>query len=151
MQTLIEAQIPRVQCAEHGIVQVRIPWADARSGFTALFEAMVISWLRNASILAVSGLIGISWDEVDGIMQRAVDRGLKRRELKPFAHLGLDETSYRKRHDYVTIILDRASKIVVDVLDDRTKECLVDWFKNRPDGHNEAIETVSMDMWHPYI
>jgi hypothetical protein len=46
----------------------------------------------------------LSWDEVDGIMQRAVKRGLERRgETKP-KNIGIDETSFRKRHDYVTVI-----------------------------------------------
>ena len=49
------------------------------SGFTALFEALVIDWLKEASTSAVARLMGLSWNAIDGIMQRAVKRGLARR------------------------------------------------------------------------
>ena len=45
--------------------------------------------------------MGLSWDEVDGIMQRAV-RGLERREVQAPQRIGVDETSFQKRHEYVT-------------------------------------------------
>jgi transposase len=151
MQTIIEASIPRIECADHGVLQIATPWAEPKSGFTALFEAMVILLIAQSSHKAVAELVGISWDEVDGIMQRAVDRGLQRRERNPVPHIGLDETSYQKRHEYVTIILDRDRNIVLDVLNDRTTEDLSKWLKDLPKNHLEAIQTVSMDMWWPYI
>ncbi len=58
-------------CEEHGVVTVSVPWAEPGSGFTALFEALVIDWLKEASTAAVSRLMGLSWNAIDGIMQRA--------------------------------------------------------------------------------
>ena len=43
LMTIIEADVPRVSCAEHGVVQVRVPWAEPGSGFSAMFEALAIS------------------------------------------------------------------------------------------------------------
>lgn len=51
--------------------------------FTALFEALVIDWLHEASLAAVARRLQMSWDEVDGIQQRAVVRGLARRPAAP--------------------------------------------------------------------
>ena len=48
------------------------------SRFTAGFETLVIDWLQEASVSAVSRLMGVSWNAIDGIMQRAVQRGLAR-------------------------------------------------------------------------
>ncbi|WP_330178160.1 transposase family protein [Candidatus Vondammii sp. HM_W22] len=49
-----------------------------------MFEALVIDWLKEVSISAVSRLMGLSWNAIDGIMQRAVKRGLARRtEISP--------------------------------------------------------------------
>ena len=50
MTTIIECVVPRVSCDEHGVKQVDIPWAEARSHFTALFEALVINWLKETSL-----------------------------------------------------------------------------------------------------
>lgn len=97
--TLIEAEVPRVRCEQHGVHQIRVPWAEAGSQFTALFEAMAISWLQACSLSAVAEKLRISWDEAWGIMSRAVDRGLERRESTPIRQLAIDETSFRKRHD----------------------------------------------------
>jgi len=41
--------VPRVSCEEHGVVQVSVPWAEGGSRFTALFESLVIDWLKEAS------------------------------------------------------------------------------------------------------
>jgi len=46
--TLLTADVPRVECAEHGVMQVEVPWAEAGSRFTALLEKVVIDWLREA-------------------------------------------------------------------------------------------------------
>ena len=151
LQTVLDADVPRIECKTHGVHQIKVPWAEPGSPFTAMFEAMVIAWLRAATTSAVAKLVGLTWDHVDGIMERAVRRGLDRREQQPIKHLGLDETSYQKRHEYVTILLDRESNVVVDVLDDRVKRTLMEWLESRPAGHLEAIETITMDMWRPYI
>lgn len=80
-RTILVADVPRVRCSEHGVKTVAVPWSDPGSGFTALFEALVIDWLREASISAVARRLDLTWDQVDGVMQRAVERGLLRREL----------------------------------------------------------------------
>src|SRR6056297_2502599 len=99
-KTILAAQVPRVKCPRHGTKTLVAPWSTPGSGFTALFEALVIDWLREASILAVSRRLDLTWDEVDGVMQRAVKRGLERRRLAVPRRLAVDETSFQKRHEY---------------------------------------------------
>jgi transposase len=78
----------------------------------------VIDWLKEASTSAVAEQFDLSWDEVDGVMQRAVARGLSRREEQRPKRLGVDETSFQKHHEYVTVISDMTRGVVVDVLED---------------------------------
>ena len=78
--------------------QVRVPWGEERSRFTALFEGLILDWLQQASIAGVAGMMGLSWDEVDGVMRRGVERGLARRQVEVPERLGVDETSFQKRH-----------------------------------------------------
>ncbi len=145
------ADAPRVECKTHGVVTVTVPWADPGSGFTALFEALVIDWLKEATIFAVSRLMNLSWNAIDGIMQRAVQRGLSRRAESSPTHLGVDETSFRKRHDYVTIISDQDQGIVLHVGEDRKKSGLKGWYERLSDEQRAVIESVSMDMWPAFI
>ena len=149
LKTLLVADLPRVQCAEHGVVSVHVAWSEPGSGFTALYEALVIDWLKEASIQAVSRQLSISWNAIDGIMQRAVRGGLARRQVESPSHIGVDETSFRKGHDYVTIV--SAGGKVLHVADERKKASLKSYYDTLSDSQKTGIESVSMDMWPAYI
>ena len=69
-----------MECDEHKVKQVRVPWGEERSRFTALFEALILDWLKQASIAGVAEMMGSSWEEVDGVIRRRVERGLERRQ-----------------------------------------------------------------------
>ncbi|MEO6711444.1 MAG: ISL3 family transposase [Planctomycetota bacterium] len=150
-QTILEVNVPRVRCEEHGVLQAGVPWAEENSSFTALMEALVISWLKEASISAVAELMSLSWDQVDGIMQRAVRRGLSRREAVVLRRVGVDETSFQKRHEYVTVVTDLDSSRVLYVADDRKAASLQGFFDQFEPTELLSIEVVAMDMWQPYI
>ena len=150
-KTIIEASVPRVKCSEHGVKQLPVIWAEKNSRFTLEFESTVLLWLKEDSISTVGNNFSISWDEVDGIMSRAVKRGLARREKTKPIHIGIDETSFQKRHEYITVILDKDQGIVIDVLDDRKAETLKNWFKTQDKSDFSSVESISMDMWDPFI
>jgi transposase len=154
-QTVLCAEVPRVKCAKHGVKQVLVPWADRMSKFTALFEARVIRWLQEASISAVGELFGLSWTAVDGIQKRAVRRGLKRQSFETGRRLperlGMDETSFQKRHEYVTVFCDQDGGNVVHVADGRKSEVVEEYLAAFSESEREAVKTVAMDMWQGYI
>lgn len=136
-KTLLVAEVPRVNCPEHGVVMVAVPWAEPGSGFTALYEALVIDWLKEASIQAVSRRLSLSWNAIDGIMQRAVKRGLRRRRTVPVMHIGVDETSFRKGHDYVTVVSD--GKQVLHVADERKTRSLAGYYATLTEEQKAGI------------
>lgn len=151
LKTIIQTDVPRVNCSVHGVGQISVPWAESGSRFTSMFEAVAISWLGAASIKAVAEMMHLTWDQVDGIMDRAVRRGLARRKREPIKELCIDETSYQKHHEYVTILTDRDRNVVLDVLDGRKKKDLKDWLDMLPKDERDQIDHVTMDMWEPYI
>ena len=57
-RTIVVADLPRVECPEHGVRTVLVPWAEPKARFTAEFESLVIDWLRETSVSAVSRLMG---------------------------------------------------------------------------------------------
>lgn len=150
-RTVLVAQVPRIECPEHGVLQVRVPWGEPGSRFTALFEALVIDWLQEASISGVARLLRLDWGEVDRIMARAVGRGLARRERRLPRRIGVDETSFQKRHEYVTVVCDQEEGVVVHVADGRGQDCLDDFYKAFTEEERQAVESVAMDMWAAYI
>ena len=150
-QTILEAEVPRGRCRSHGIRQIEVFWAEERSRFTALFEALVIDWLREASQVAVARRLGLSWAEAHGIMERAVRRGLGRRQQEPVPYLGVDEKSFQKRHEYVTMVCDLQHARVLYVADGRGKASLDGFYAGLTPEQRAGIKGVAMDMWKPYI
>jgi transposase len=150
-KTILEADVPRIQCTEHGVLQIDVPWAEPNSGFTALMEALIIDWLKEASILAVSRRMRLSWDQIDGVMQRAVRRGLARRKLQGIHHVGVDETAFQRRHEYVTIVSNQQGGGVLHVADGRSQEALDGFWKELTPEQLAAIESVAMDMCAAYV
>jgi len=149
--TVIAAEVPRVECSEHGVHQITVPWAEPGGRFSALFEALAIDWMKETSLSGVCRLLALSWDEAAGIQKRAVKRGPERRELDPLTRIGIDETSFQKRHEYVTVVSDQDSGDVIYVADDRRRESLEGFYETLNEEELGGLESVSMDMWPAYI
>jgi transposase len=150
-RTLVHARVPRLQCPTHGTRQLRVPWAEEGARFTALFEALAIAWMQHAAIATVAERLRLSWDEAAGIQARAVQRGLERRVITPARHLGIDETAFQRRHEYVTVVTDLDQGRVLYVADHRRQESLDGFWATLPEATRDAIAAVAMDMWEPYI
>ncbi len=149
-RTLLCARVPRLQCATHGATTVSVPWAEAGARFTLLFERLAIAWLREATPTAVARRLGLSWDEARGIMERAVRRGLQRREPTPVPYLGIDAKSFLKRHQYVSVVVDLEHARILHVADDRKASSLVPYFTTLTNAQRGGIAAIAMDMWEPY-
>ncbi len=150
-RTVIVAAVPRGNCPADGVRQVAVPWADDHSRFTALFEALAIEWMREASVSAVAKRMGLSWDEAFGIEERAVRRGLARRKAESVKYIGVDEKSFQRRHEYVTVLCDLEKGCVLDVGDGRTAACLEAMLVGLTEKQRAKIEGIAMDMWEPYV
>ncbi len=84
------------------------PWVGTDSRYTQLFESFVLSWLKISTVDTVRKHLKLSCNAIDGIMIRAVKRGLARIE-KPLSarYINIDEITFKKRHRYITVISDR--------------------------------------------
>ena len=114
----IAADVPRCACSAHGVKQLPVPWAEPGSRFTALFECLAIDWMRETGRAAAARQLGLTWSEADGIMQRAVTRGLARRPATLTPVLGVDEKSFQGR-EFVTVVCDLDAGTVLQVADGR--------------------------------
>jgi len=150
-RTILHAKPPRSQCPEHGVRVVKLSWAEASSRFTALFEGLAIAWLKHASQKAVGEQLRLSWDEIHGIMERAVERGLARRQAEEIPYLGVDEKAFRKGHKYLTLVNDLTRSRVLYVAEDREQSSLDGFWPTITAEQQASIEAVALDMWDPYV
>ena len=150
-QTFLHARPPRVVCPQHGVRQVRLPWAEPHARFTVLFERFAIEVLSHTHIQAGRQILRISWDEAWHVMERAVQRGLRRKPERIIAQLGVDEKSAGSGQDYVTVVCDLERATVEEVTEGNNCRSLQIYFEGLTDEQREGIEVVSMDMAGGYI
>ncbi len=121
------------------------------SRYTLLFESFVLSWLKISTVDAVRKQLKLSWNAVDGIMTRAVKRGLARIKRPLSArHMNVDEVAFKKGHRYITVISDREGRALA-LTDDRGTESLASYLRTLTNSQLEAVKTFSMDMNAGYI
>jgi transposase len=152
-QTILVARVPRVRCPKHGSQVVAVPWAEKFGRFTRLFERLAIQVLQVCSVAEACRLLRISWEEADGIKQRAVDRGLARKPVRPLKRLCVDEKTAGWGQDYVTVVAHVTDeRTVVEYVGDGREEASLDAFWQRLTAAQLAgVEAVAMDMWEPYF
>lgn len=93
----------------------------------------------------------MTWDEGWGVMDRAVMRGLERKERRVPERIGVDEKSFARRHKYETLIYDLDRRCVEFVTDGRTEASLSEYYRQFDNKELEQIKVVAMDMWEAYI
>lgn len=150
-QTHLHARIPRVDCSQHGVVQVTVPWAEPRARFTRLFERLALDVLRQCDVTGATKILRISWDEAWGILTRAVKRGQQRKTAKVVRTIGVDEKAVAKGHRYLTMVCDLEEGTVEHIAEDRKQESLASYYRNLSPQQLAGIEAVAMDMGGPYL
>ena len=152
-KTFLVADVPRVSCPDHGTQMVKVPWAAPRGRFTALFERFAIDVLLSCATSKTCELLRISWDEADGIKQRAVDRGLARRKDEPVRRVCVDEKAVGVGQTYVTVVstLDSGRARVLYMGDDRTEASLDGFWLGMSEERRAGVEAVAMDMWQAFL
>lgn len=149
--TYLHARPPRVSCPEHGVRQVTLPWAQAGSRFTHLFEVLAIDILRATDVKKAAALLRISWDEAWHLMERAVLRGRAAKAGQMPTHIGVDEKAIAKGHRYMTLVCDLKEATVEYIGEERKEASLAAYFEAFPEEARERIEAIGLDMWPAYI
>jgi transposase len=151
-ETILKARTPRAKCKKCGVKTTTVPWATKSSRFTLLFEALAIEVLLAASsVKRAAMLLGIDWESANRIMQRAVDRGLERRTVENVEHIGIDEKSFRKGQNYVSIMTDISGSRVLEVSQGRDEQAANKLWQALSPTQRSEVQAVAMDMWSAYM
>jgi transposase len=122
----ITARVPRVECPDHGVKRVTVPWARAGSRFTLLFEQAALILAREMPVAAAARFMGITDKRLWRILQHYVARAVAALDLGSVRAVGLDETASKRGHNYVTVFIDmdRADKPVIFATPGKGKACV---------------------------
>lgn len=151
-QTILKARVPRVECAEHGVKQVDVPWAEKGSHFTLLFERFAIDvLLATQTVKGAMAILGTKWDQTWGIIRRGVARGQARKQPQPLPRVGLDEKAFSKGHSYITLLYDLDRSTVEAISDGHDTESGVACLSELSPEQIQSIEAIAMDMSAAYV
>lgn len=152
-ETYLHARVPRIECKNCGIKHVEVPWARPGSGFTLLFEMLVLQLCREMSVAAVSEIVSEHANRIWRVLSHYVEKARQGVDLSLFHILGIDEFSARKGHIYMTSFSDLEASSVIYVGESRRKEVVDEFIKDlRERGANPGqIDLVCCDMCDPYL
>jgi len=154
MTVKLRYSIRRVHCpACTGVKTEDVPWAAAGSNFTMAFEERVAWLAQQSSQTAVSKLMRVVWRTVGSIVSRVVPRHLDSEEdrLEGLRHIGIDELSYRRHHEYITVVVDHERGVVVWAARGKNADTLRAFFDELGANRCAKIESVTIDMSQAYI
>lgn len=151
-QTIVTARIPRLLLKDGKTMSVSVPWAEPGGRLTRALEEHVIDLLRECRTVRAAARFAVLTDDmVDGVMRRAVTRGLLRREESFPTSLGIDDKSIRKGHRYATLLVDLDNGCVIDVADGRTIDVAAGLLRGISETARSGVEAIAMDMSPAYI
>lgn len=149
----LHARTPRVKLSDGSVKLIKTPWEGKSSGFTLLFEAIILQLLSNMTVLKVSKLINVSDDKLWRMLDKYIGFALDDRNLKDIEAIGIDETSNKRGHNYITLFVDLKEKKTIFITEGKDSNTIKD-FKEDLEEHNgniEKIENVSCDMSPAFI
>jgi len=153
-QCYIHARVPRIKTSEGKVQNVEVPWARPNSGFTLLFEAFAMLLMENEMpVNKAADILKVYPKRIWTIFNYWINLALSKDEQSTVTAIGIDETSRKKGHDYVTVAVDLQQRRVVFVTegkDEKTIDKLKGHFEKK-EVSPDQIKQVSIDMSPAFI
>jgi transposase len=147
----LQAEIRRLRCPSCGVRTEQVPWARPKARHTRDFED-VATWLaQRTDKTAVSDLLRSSWETIDDMVTRVVADHMDAPRLHDLYRIGVDEISYKRGHEYLTIVADHDTGRVVWAAEGRSSEILDQFFAELGEQGREQLVAASMDMGTAYL
>jgi len=148
----LAAKVPRCRCEAHGVRQVEVPWARPGSGFTLMFEALVMLLCQQMPVADVAELLGEQDTRLWRVVCAYVEKAQAERDWSKIGKILIDETSSRRGHRYVTNFVDAESRELLLMVEGRKADTVKEFVEalRAHGGKPEQIEWVGLDMSGAY-
>jgi transposase len=151
MEVVLRYELRRVDCGLCGKVAELVPWAEHDSRYTRDFEDHVAYLAQRSDQSAVAATMRIAWRTVGSIIQRVVARCRQGDLLDDLEYIGIDELSYRRHHEYVTVVVDHVRQRVVWVSEGKNAATLDSFFDVLGPERAAKLKFVTVDMSAAYV
>lgn len=143
---VVWADLRRLRCPQHGVVVEAVPFARHRAGFTRDFEDLTAFLATKTDKTTIARFLRIDWDTVGRICERVVITDMDHDRLDGLVHIGVDEVSWRKHHNYLTLVTNHTTGKVVWGKAGKDRTTLDAFFDELGESRAARIEAASMDM-----
>ncbi len=152
-QCYLHAWIPRVDLGNGKIRQVQAPWEGHAAGFTLLFEALILELVKVMPVHQVCQLFDVYDKKLWKMIKAYTTKARAEEDYSGVKVVGVDETSARKGHDYVSLFVDLEEKRTIYVTEGKDQTVVQDFVNDlvAHNGHPGNIEQVSCDMSPAFI
>jgi transposase len=149
----LTARVPRCRCDQHGVKQVHVPWARPGSGFTLLFEALLMALMREMPVKAVARIVGEHDTRLWRLVDHHVEEARQRVDMSAVKAVAVDETAARRGQDYVSLFMDLDRRRLLFGTEGRDQET-VEAFRKDLEAHGGSAERITeacCDMSQAFI
>jgi transposase len=150
MKVMLRYDLRRVDCPFCGIRAELVPWAEPASRFTRDFEDQVAYLAQRCDQSTVAKTMRMSWSTVGDVVQRVVARVRTEDLLDDLVLIGVDELSYRRHHEYVTVVVDHVKQRVVWAAPGKNAATLDSFFDALGPARTAKLAGVTIDMSAAY-
>ncbi len=154
-EAYLHARVPRVNCPNEGcgVKQVQVPWARAGSGFTMLFEALVMTMARDMPVNVIARLLSVTDTRLWRVINAYVETARAKEDFSDVKRIGVDETSVKKGHDYVSFFFDLDKKKLLFGTEGKDNETVKAFVTDleKHGGNPDQITDVAIDMSKAFI
>ena len=152
-QAWLNARVPRLRCDKCGIRKAHVPWARPDSGFTLLFEALLMTMLSAMPVNSVAKMVGEHDTRLWRVLHHYVDQARARSDASDVTRVAIDETAARRDHDYITLFVDIDQARVLFATEGRDADTVAAFAEDLAahDGDAETISEVCIDMSPAFI
>ena len=152
-QAYLTARVPRIRCDKCGVKTVNVPWSRPDSGFTLLFEAMLMAMISAMPVAAAARMVGEHDTRLWRVVHHYVEQGRARIDAAEVAKIAIDETAARRGHDYITLFVDIDQARVLFATEGRDADTVAVFADDLAahGGDPAAIEEVCIDMSPAFI
>ena len=152
-EAYLSAKVPRVRCDKCGVKLLPVPWARPGSGFTLLFEAMIMTLVKAMPVKTVAAYVGEHDTRLWRIVHHYVDQARERADFSEITRFGVDETACKRGHNYVSLFVDLQDRKVLFATEGKDSST-VERFKQDFSAHGgcpERVEEACCDMSQAFI
>jgi len=152
-EAYLNVRVPRVSCGDCGIKTIEVPWARSGSGFTLLFEALIMTMAKAMPVKSIADIVKEHDTRIWRVLNHYVHQSRQGADFSTVTEVGVDETSSKRGHNYVSLFVDMKASQVLFATEGKDASTLERFKADFEEHHGDPshVQEVCCDMSPAFI